>query len=158
MKNMLFLGFTIGEQRFAITASEVVEVVPMVTMEKVPGAPDCVAGMMLYHGDAVPVVDLCALGTANSAKRLMSTRIMVVRCPVADGRDHLLGLVAEHMTETVDINEGELEQTGVSIMGAEFTGRIYYDNGKMVHTVDAGTLVRAEIREKLFAAVTEERV
>ena len=55
---MLFLMFRVGSDRYALDASRVVEVLPLVGLTKVLRAPAGVAGTLNYHGEFVPVVDV----------------------------------------------------------------------------------------------------
>ena len=98
---MLFLLFKIGEQHFAIAASQVRKVVPRVALASIPSAPEFAAGLMNYRANLVPVVDLCRLATGKPSALKMSTRIILIDYTLADGRSQILGLLAEHMVETV---------------------------------------------------------
>ena len=101
---MLFLIFRLDDDRYALAASEVAEVLPMVRLKRFPKAPPAVAGALDYHGAPVPVVDLCALMLGRAARPWASTRILVVTLPDAAGAPRLLGLLAERATETVRLD------------------------------------------------------
>ena len=58
---MLFLLFQIGKDRYALEASRVVEVVPLLALKELPQAPKGVAGLFNYRGALVPAVDLSEL-------------------------------------------------------------------------------------------------
>jgi len=58
---MLFLTFQLGAERYALDASRVVEVLPLVELRKIPNAPHGVAGIFNYRGQPVPVADLSDL-------------------------------------------------------------------------------------------------
>jgi chemotaxis-related protein WspB len=77
-KEMLFLLFKIGHDRYALPASQMVEVVPLVTLKEVPSAPQGLAGIFNYHGQPVPVIDLTQLTTGKAAERRVSTRIVLI--------------------------------------------------------------------------------
>src|SRR5262249_24703680 len=96
---MLFLLFQLGTDRYALEASRVVEVVPLLEMKRLPSAPKGVAGLFNYRGHPVPAVDLRELSLGEPARERMSTPIIVVKCPGADGAEQLLGLIAEQATE-----------------------------------------------------------
>ena len=84
---MLFLLFELEVDRYALPARDVVEVLPLVALKRVPRAHAGVAGVMEYRGQAVPVIDLCALVVGRAAARRVSTRILVVRHATATDRD-----------------------------------------------------------------------
>jgi chemotaxis-related protein WspB len=95
---MLFLLFHVGQERYALEASRIVEVVPLLDIEPLRHAPQGVAGVFNYRGRPVPAVDLSALALGRPARNLLSTRIIIVNHPDDSGTNHLLGLIAEHAT------------------------------------------------------------
>src|SRR5215472_1275232 len=96
---MLFLLFQVGSDRYALEARHVVEVVPLLSLQRIPQAPLGVAGVFNYRGQPVPAVDLSQLTLGKPAEQCLSTRIIIVNYPDRDGRTHLLGLIAERATE-----------------------------------------------------------
>jgi chemotaxis-related protein WspB len=102
---MLFLHFRIGDDCFALAAESILEIVPLVPLKKVRQAPDAVAGSFEYRGRYVPVIDLCALDVRRSARRRMSTRIIVVRHPHDEAG--LIGLIAENVTEMLRLDPAQ---------------------------------------------------
>jgi len=147
---MLLLCFSMGGGRFAMDASDVLEVVPLVELEKVPGAPEYVAGIMRYHGRAVPVVDLCVLGVGRPAKELLSTRIILARYRADDGGERELGLVAERVTETILVDPKSFVLTGVSLKEADYLGKVVYDDEGMIQIVDVAGILPETARETFF--------
>lgn len=98
---MLLLLFKIGEGHFALAASQAKRVVPLIVLSRIPDAPDFVAGLMNYRGTWIPICDLCLLATGKPSSFRISTRIILVDYIHADGRSDILGLMAEHVVETV---------------------------------------------------------
>src|SRR6185503_19851205 len=98
---MLFLYFQLGVDRYALDCSQVVEVVPLLGIKRIPQAPAAVAGVFNYRSKPVPVIDLSRLALGRPARPHMSARIIVVTYPGEDDTQHLLGLIAEKATETV---------------------------------------------------------
>ena len=78
---MLFLLFHLGKDRYALDASRVVEVVPLLTLRRIPQAPRGVAGIFNYRGQPVPAVDLGELMLGQPASPRLSTRIILVHYP-----------------------------------------------------------------------------
>src|SRR6266446_2034582 len=98
---MLFVLFKLGNDRYALDAGRVVEIVPLVSLKQVPKAPKGLAGIFNYRGRPVPAVDLCDLALDRPASQRLSTRIIIVNCQTPDGASHLLGLIAEQATQTL---------------------------------------------------------
>ena len=47
---MLFLLFTLGEARYGLDTGEIIEIVPMLNLTKLPHAPDIIAGCLRVCG------------------------------------------------------------------------------------------------------------
>jgi chemotaxis-related protein WspB len=150
---MLFLLFQLGSDRYAIEAHRAVEVVPLLDLKRVPGAPPGVAGIFNYRGRPVPAIDLCALTLGRPAREELSTRIIVMRQDDAQGRTQLIGVVAERATDLVrkDVGGGQAElgngvQTG-------FLGPVLLDERGFLQLVRPDHLLTEPVREALFAQV-----
>ena len=98
---MLFLLFQLGHDRYALEASRVLEVLPLLELKRLPGAPMGVAGIFNYRGRPVPAVDLSELTLGQPASERLSTRIVVINYPDETGKFQPLGLIAEHATEII---------------------------------------------------------
>ena len=98
---MLLLLFHLGDSLHALDASHVVEVLALVRLAKHPGAPVGVVGTLNHRGDTVPVVDICQFALGRPAHARLSTRIILAKDFTAPGGERVIGLVAEHATETL---------------------------------------------------------
>lgn len=58
---MLFLTFQIANDCYALEATQVIEVLPLLNIKRVPRAPCGVTGVFNYHGAPVPLIDLSEL-------------------------------------------------------------------------------------------------
>ena len=84
---MLFLLFQLGNDRYALEANRVVEIVPLLSLKAIPQAPKGVAGLLVYRGRAIPALDLCDLTFGRPARERMSTRIIIVNYSEATGHN-----------------------------------------------------------------------
>ena len=55
----LHLLFNLGADRYALPASVVRKIMPLQRLKHVPEAPAWVVGLLSYHGEIIPVLDLC---------------------------------------------------------------------------------------------------
>jgi chemotaxis-related protein WspB len=147
---MLFLVFQIGKDRYAIEASQVVEVLPLVNVKHVPQAVVGVAGIFDYHGAPVPLIDLAELALGKPSRRLMSTRIILVNYRAEPGPAHLLGLLAEHATETLRRAEEDFSEPGVAVADASYLGAVATDGAGIVQRIEIGNLLSERVRNQLF--------
>jgi chemotaxis-related protein WspB len=148
---MLFLLFQIGNDRYALEASRVVEVVPLLTIKQWPQAPPGLAGIFNYHGQPVPAIDLSQLTLGNPATERLSTRIIIVNHTDGRGRNQLLGLVAEHATEVVRKDPKEFVDSGIRIGGAPYLGPVLMDAQGPIQWVHEQRLLSEPVRELLFS-------
>jgi chemotaxis-related protein WspB len=150
---MLFLLFEVGDARYALEARLVAEVLPLVAITPIPEAPAAVAGIFNYHGAPVPVIDVSCLTFGRPAPHRLSTRIVLVHYPGAQGESHLLGLVAEKATRTIRRDASEFVHSGVTPAGAPYAGPVAPDGGRLLQRIDPHTLLPAAIRDLLFRTV-----
>jgi chemotaxis-related protein WspB len=146
---MLFLLFQLGQDRYALEAGQVVEVLPLVTLKGLPRAPRGVAGLVDYRGIAVPVIDLSALALGVPAAKRVSTRLLMVRYAPRGG-ERMLGLIAERATDTMKCEPEDFRATGLENRAAPFLGPVVRDAHGLVQRVEISALLGDELRAVLF--------
>src|SRR5947207_9574761 len=104
---MLLLTFRLGDDRFAIDASRIVEVLPLVGIRKVLGAPAGIRGTFNYRGRFVPAVDLSERLLGRAAEQRLSTRVALANL-ARDGDPILLGLIVENATGTLRVAPADM--------------------------------------------------
>jgi len=147
---MLFLLFELARDRYVLDVSQVAEVLPLVDIRQMPQAPTAVAGILNYRGTPVPVIDVSQLTLGRPAERRLSTRIVLVHYPGADGRPRLLGLIAERATQTVRREEKDFVASGVTSDGASYLGPVVADARGLLQWLDVRTLLPPAVRDVLF--------
>jgi chemotaxis-related protein WspB len=153
---MLFLLFQIGNDRYALEASQVVEVVPLLTLNKIPQAPKGVAGFFYYRGRPVPAVDLCELNRSQPARERLSTRIIVVNHPDAGGNNRLLGLIAEQATGLLRKETRDFADPGMRIGIAPYLGPVIMDEQGVIQWIQEQRLLSENVRDLLFPEATPQ--
>jgi len=148
---MLFLLFHLGNERYALQASRVVEVVPLLELKQLPQAPKGVAGIFNYRGCPVPAVDLCALTLGQQANVRFSTRIIIVNYPDDRGTNHLLGLIAEHATELLRKDINDFIDSGLRLSEAPYLGPVLMHDASPVQWIYEQRLLSAQVRNSIFA-------
>ena len=151
---MLFLLFELGSDRYALEASLIVEVLPLVDLKRIPRAPTEIAGVMRYRGAPVPVVDLCQAALGRPSLARLSTRIVLVRSSGEDGREHVLGLIAEVATEMLRRDPSDFVPSGVANAAAPYLGPLTPDARGLIQRIDVDRLLPEAVRALVF----EQRV
>jgi chemotaxis-related protein WspB len=152
---MLFLLFHVGPDRFALEASHVVEVVPLLNLKRIPQAPKWVAGLFNYRGQPVPAVDLSELTLNQPAEERLSTRIIIVRYPDGAGNHHLLGLIAERATDILRKDRADFKDPNVRINTAPYLGPVIMDGQSSVQWIHEQRLLPERMRDQLFSEVAK---
>ena len=147
---MLFLVFKIGNDRYALDASRVVEVVPLLSLKAMPQAPAGFAGIFNYRGKPVPALDLCRLTLGRASREQLSTRIIILACTGKNGAQHLLGLIAENATEILRKQQTDFVNTGVSLPNAPYLGPVLMENGSAIQLIYDQHLLSESAQSALF--------
>jgi chemotaxis-related protein WspB len=147
---MLFLLFQLGNDRYALEAGQVAEVLPLLSLKQIPQAPPAVAGAFDFRGEPVPVVDLSQMALGRPARCRLSTRIILVHYPDGSGDQRLLGLIAERVTETIRRDPQDFVASGVDLDAAPYLGPLATDARGLIQRVVVDRLLTSAVRDLLF--------
>ncbi len=147
---MLILQFQAGRERYGLDIEQIIEISSLVSLRPVPHAPPEVPGTFNYRGTLTPVVDLTSLLTGMASRPRMGTRIIVVTYVGEDGRSHLLGLLAESVTEIISCETKNLQQPVVSVGGAPYLGDMVFDGRGAIQLLDMERLLTRDLLFTLF--------
>ncbi len=154
---MLVLLFQLGADRYALDATRIAEVLPLVVIRPVPHAPAGVAGVFDYRGEPVPVVDISMVVLGRPAERQLSTRLLVIDPPDPLRGSRRIGLIAEKATQTVRRERTDFVDSGVSNERAAYLGPIMRDAGGFVQWIDVGGLLPASGHDVVLTGGGGER-
>ena len=147
---MLLLVFHVKEDSYAIDTRNVVEVIPLMRLQSLTGAPEYVAGIFNYRGASVPVIDLCRFFKDQNSNRFYDTRMILVNYKLAD-QNHVLGLIAEKVSDVVQQDESQLQSSGMKLKTSPFLGKVLFDNGAMIQNIELDNLLPDELSTLLFS-------
>jgi chemotaxis-related protein WspB len=159
---MLFLLFDLDGERYALDAAEIVEVLALAPVRPIPGTPAWIAGVFEHRGEPLPVIDVPHLALGRAARRLRSTRLVVVRYepasrqPQAGERNgaapRLLGLIVEHATQTCRIAAERFADSGVATPHARWLGPVANDTQGLVQWVKVQQMLDDDVKALLYPA------
>ncbi len=147
---MLFVLFQLREDRYALAAGGVTEILPLARLKQIPQAPAGVAGVFSLRGTPVPAIDLSLLLLGRPARAMHSTRIILVRYPDRHGIARPLGLVAERATEMLRRDPADFTDPGVRSDGAPYLGPVTQDAQGLVQWIAVDKLLTPGVRDALF--------
>jgi chemotaxis-related protein WspB len=149
-ESMLLLSFHIGIERYSISAKNIIEILPLTQLKKIPKAPEYILGLLDYRGTPSPVIDLCKLIEARKCNKVLSSRIIMLNYTDSNKQSHILGITAEKVTETININRDEFHNNAVSPKGTPFLGEIANTEQGMVQLVEIEKLLPDDVQSILF--------
>src|SRR4051794_17056636 len=147
---MLVLTFQIGNDRLALDTRRVREVVPRVQLDRPAGSPAWLAGMFVYRGRVVPVVDLHRLLGAGECPQHLSSRIILVPLSRPDG-EILIGLLAAQVADIRDIQPAGPSAVlpGLNAPGQPDLGLTLVESGGILHLLDLDRLLPQPVQNLL---------
>ena len=151
-KKALFLVFRIGNERFALKATEVAEVLPRLPLKPIAHAPAWVAGIFAHRGALVPVIDLSALTFGAPAQARTSTRLVLVNYqPNDEVEPRWLGLILEQATDTLRCDPADFQTYGLDNRQAPYLGPVREDERGLMQWIGVADLLTPEVCALLFA-------
>ncbi len=149
-KAPLYLLFSLGGERYALAAREVVAVLPRVPVKSIPGAPAWVAGVFAFRGALVPVLDLCHLSLGTPAPARTSTRTVLVDYRTSDGRQTPLGLVLEQASDTLRCDAEAFRDYGLLSPDSPYLGPVLETRDGLVQRIQIEQLLPESAQALLF--------
>lgn len=133
-----FLSFRIGSELFGMDLTQTREILEFNGVTEVPLMPKFLRGVINLRGEVVPVIDLAVRLGRNAIQVQRRTCVIVVELQV-DTQHHVLGLLADAVSEVMEIPETEIEDApsfGANIR-AEFIQGIAKRDNQFVVLLDA---------------------
>jgi len=143
---MLLLSFDIGEEKYAIDTSNIIEITPLVRLKTVPGSLHGICGLLNYHGASVPVVDINLLCDKSNEINTLTTRIIIVNYH----DKHVIGIKADNVTETIRADEDNFKSSGIKLSTNNFLGDISEHDSSFLQLVKIDQLLSDAVRNSLF--------
>jgi chemotaxis-related protein WspB len=149
---MLFVIFQLSRDRYALDAREIVEVLPLVSLRRVPSAPPGLAGLLDYRGEPVPVVDLALLALGRPSAPRLSTRIVIV-----ETKEYVrFAMIAEFVTQTLRLEPREFSELPLRVEGAPYLGPVAHTPSGMVQWITPGKLLTPKLKAALAELAFEK--
>lgn len=154
----LFLAFRLGEDQYVMAATDIVAVRRYETARPVPGAPAWVCGLITHGQRPVPLIDLAARATGVAARRLTSTRIVMVNYEWPQSTTpsvNMLGVLVEQATETIHLNTDAFIPSGIHFRTARYLGPVVDSGEGFVQWIRVQDLLDDDVRACLSGAVSQ---
>ncbi|MCP9629089.1 chemotaxis protein CheW [Rhodopseudomonas palustris] len=100
----------LGDEKFALDAESVREIIDPIPATKVAGAKAFVPGVINVRGNVIPFADLRIRFGMPAARETVDTRIVVLEVRI-DNDPVLVGVTADKVYEVTEISKVDVQQT-----------------------------------------------
>ncbi|WP_291647819.1 chemotaxis protein CheW [Clostridium sp.] len=100
---MQFVIFKLGEEHFAVETDKILSINDMMTITRVPKAPDYIKGLINLRGSIKSLVDVNLLLNIESKKEQNNIIILKVD-------EEEIGISVDEVEEVIDIDEDKLQR------------------------------------------------
>jgi chemotaxis-related protein WspB len=145
---MLVLTFNAAGEPVGVDIRRVREVIPRVHVKTVTGSPAWLAGVFVYHGRVVPVVDLHRLTGHTDCPLHLSSRIILLPLSAAHG-GALVGLLASQVADLKDVTAPPAPVDPPAADGIDL-GPLVADDRGVIRLLDPDRLFPADARRLLL--------
>lgn len=149
------VSFCLGEEEYGVDILRVQEIIRMLSISKIPRAPEYVEGLINLRGKVIPIINLRTRFDLERRVNDKQTRIIVV-----DINGKILGIVVDSVSEVLRIPSNTVEPPPpvVSNKGAEYIKGVGKIGSKLIILLDLEKLfgeVEREAGEAISAAVAQ---
>jgi len=146
----LLLLFTIGDERYGIEANQVLEIWPLLPLKPMNRTPDYIAGLASCRKQLIPVVDISKLYINKPVESRISTRIILTKVKDLSGAEYVFGIAAEHVTDTINIEDQVVASIGVKSEGGGLIGQEVLVNDQLIQKINVAELLPMDLYNQLF--------
>lgn len=124
---MLVLLFHSQEDRYACSTDLIVEILPHLELKKITHSPVWIGGSFDYAGYVVPVIDWCQLIKERPSSCSLHSRTILFKLQKENEEAHYIGLMAEKVISTKDIQLSNFIDNGIAINNPSYFGGVMND-------------------------------
>ena len=106
--------FDVYNESYAVNIARVHEIIRLQQITVIPGAPDCVEGVINLRGKVIPVLDLRKRFSLHTAEHTRASRIVVVEIS-----GQTLGLIVDGVSEVLRIAPDRIEPPSPLVTGLD---------------------------------------
>lgn len=151
------LAFTVGDQHYGLPVESVLQIIEMVAVTPLPGAPEIVAGIINFHGQVVPLIDMRLRLSQPPQPYTLRTPIIIAQLD-----DRLAGLVVDAVMDVVELSPQQLRDPE-QILSKELAPQPLYLAAVaplaegLLPILDPGAILPQREKEALARAMSRKR-
>jgi chemotaxis-related protein WspB len=151
---MLVLTFQVGEERLALDVRRIQEIIPWVRLQPLACGPSWLAGIFIYRGQIVPVIDLHRVRGTGECPVHLSTRIILVP-HLLNGQKRLVGLLAANVAEVREMQPPSPTGGHLGTSSRFSLGPVLVDGKEIIHLAELDRLLPG-LSEEQLALIAKE--
>jgi purine-binding chemotaxis protein CheW len=143
--------FKLDDQEYGLSIENVVEVVRMVAITRIPRAPDVMEGVINLRGRVVPVINLRKRFGAPPKRRDLDTRLLVARMG-----ERVIALIVDTVSEVLKLDGDSLDASDAVATGVtEYLAAIGKLRDRLLLILDLDAILSFD-EERQLAGVMDE--
>lgn len=153
-----FLTFMLNGEEYGVDILKVQELRSWESVTPIPNTPPYVCGVINLRGVVVPIIDLRTRFGIEGIEPGPTTVVVIVKLDSADGKERVMGLVTDAVSEVYSIGETDL-QPAPEMEGSvaiDFVKELATIGNKMVILLDINRLVNEGILGETPSSVALE--
>jgi len=123
-----YLTFKLGEEQFGVHVSQVLNILEMTSITKVPKSPFYVKGVINLRGQVLPIIDARLKFGMEETEYTNNTCIIVMDLEM-EGETINIGTIVDGVLSVVEINESQVEPP--PSIGSRFKSGFIYGMAKV---------------------------
>ena len=105
-----YLTFALGKEQYGLEILKVREIIGYMEITAIPQTPQYVKGVINLRGQVIPVIELRAKFSMDSADVTEQTCVIVVEVQAGNNRTFSTGLIVDNVEEVLDIAGQDIEE------------------------------------------------
>lgn len=150
METNSYLSFNLGDELYAANVAEVISILEMQHITKVPKAPNYLKGVINLRGNVLPVIDTRIKFEMEDTEITKNTCILVLEVTIENEKIYI-GALVDFVKEVLEISENQIlppPNIG-SKFKSEFIYGVYKNNEDFIMLVDLEKLFSIESLDEL---------
>ena len=151
-----FMSFKLGEEQFAISVMNILEILEIPGITKVPKAPSFLKGVVNLRGNVLPVIDARIKFGMEPTAMTIDSCIIVLNIDI-DDELVMVGALVDSVQEVFELNEEEIKPSPTigSKYKAEFIHGMIKVDEHFLMLLNIGKVFSADDLETIISTQTE---
>lgn len=147
---MEFVLFNSGNQKFALPLSNIERVIPIIGITKIPELPSFVPGIINFHSEFIPVVDMQALIGRNKREVNLLDHLIIIQT------QHLkLALWTERVIQTFSVEQNDISSSACLAFEHQYVNGLVRREDGTILISDPDGFFKAEEMEHMGQLLSE---